>query len=109
MQCLAGRQVHNPSLMPPQRFQPAHYGGLCAAEVKDGAAAKSQGLHKAWREVHHSSQQSQPLPICVCVPAWRCRLSGGAPSFRYLNSSNVYTLSDVDDAQEFRWGAGGAS
>lgn len=29
-------------------------------------------------------------------------LGGGASSFRYLNTSDVYTLTDVDDAQEFR-------
>ncbi|KAL4420012.1 hypothetical protein ABPG75_007110 [Micractinium tetrahymenae] len=29
-------------------------------------------------------------------------LAGGAPSFRYLNCSDVYTLTDVDDAEEFR-------
>ncbi|KAI3425379.1 hypothetical protein D9Q98_009143 [Chlorella vulgaris] len=29
-------------------------------------------------------------------------LEGGASFFRYLNQSDVYTLTDVDDAQEFR-------
>ncbi|KAL4419268.1 hypothetical protein ABPG77_004826 [Micractinium sp. CCAP 211/92] len=29
-------------------------------------------------------------------------LAGGAASFRYLNRSDVYTLTDVDDAEEFR-------
>ncbi|EFN53725.1 hypothetical protein CHLNCDRAFT_25512 [Chlorella variabilis] len=29
-------------------------------------------------------------------------LEGGAASFRYLHQSDVYTLTDVDDAQEFR-------
>lgn len=32
-----------------------------------------------------------------------CRLAGGAASFRYLNRSDVYTLTDVDDAEEFRF------
>ncbi len=32
-----------------------------------------------------------------------CRLAGGAASFRYLNRSDVYTLTDVDDAEEFRY------
>jgi hypothetical protein len=61
--------------------------------------------------------QSGYLPVLLAVqtcrltstvgsPLLHCRLEGGASSFRYLNQSDVYTLTDVDDAQEFRWVGG---
>ena len=46
---------------------------------------------------------------CTDSPTLRLsarRLGGGAPSFRYLSQSDAYTLSEVDDAEEFRWGLG---
>ena len=44
-----------------------------------------------------------PVPPLAPRPCHHCcSLGGGAASFRFLNQSSVYTLTDVDDAEEFR-------
>jgi hypothetical protein len=74
-------------------------GGLQLQDLPDAAGRN---------HAHYAALQSShlPAPPCTspCPPAHRLdpNAASAAAAFRYLSQSGVYSLTDVDDSQEFR-------
>lgn len=76
----------------------------------EGPQRRPRAAGRRWRSLPcllpPPAPASSRLPSLTPTPtpalANPCSLEGGAASFRYLHQSDVYTLTDVDDAQEFR-------